>query len=84
MSYHPYSPRPSGQLWATEEGTRDARESEATHTQVPRASASSSVKSALRLDPSTSSLVFTSRKGDTVATNAEWVPVSTCSVDLAF
>jgi hypothetical protein len=34
MSYHHYSPAPLGGLWATEEGTCDARESEATRTQV--------------------------------------------------
>jgi hypothetical protein len=74
MSYHHYSPVPSGGLRASEEGTCDASESEATCTQIHRASASSSVESTLRSDPSTFISVFNSGKCDTVTTNAEWDP----------
>jgi hypothetical protein len=80
MSYHHYSPTPSGGLWATKEGTCDANESEAACTQIQRASSSSSVKSVLCPDQSTSSLVFNSRKCDTAATNVElepqWTPLA--------
>jgi hypothetical protein len=70
-SYHHYSHAPSRGLRADKEGTCDASESEAMRTHVQRASALSSVKSALRPDPSISSSVFSSRKCDTVATNTE-------------
>jgi hypothetical protein len=55
MSYHDYSPMPSGGLWETEEGTCNTSESEAARTRVQRASSSSTIKSVLRPDPSTSS-----------------------------
>jgi hypothetical protein len=70
-SYHHYSPKPSGGLRATEEGTYDASKSEAVRTRVQRASTSSSVRSALCLDCSTSSSVFNYEKYDSAATNAE-------------
>jgi hypothetical protein len=71
-SYHQQSPTPSGGLWAIEERTCSASGSESVRTWVQRASASSSVKSALHPDPSTCSLVYSSGKCDMVATNAEW------------
>jgi hypothetical protein len=74
MSNHHYSSTPLGGLWATEEGTCDVSESVAARTQIQRASASSSVKSTLFPNPSTSSSVFNSSKCDTGATNAEWDP----------
>jgi hypothetical protein len=83
MSYHYYSPLPSGGLWATKEGTCDTSESEATLTQIQRASASSYVKSALHLDPSTSSSVFNSRKCNMAATNVERDPQRTLLVTAA-
>jgi hypothetical protein len=70
MSYHHYSLTLSGRLLTTEEGTCDANKSESTRTQLQRAPASSSIKFALRLDPSTSS----SGKWDTTATSVEWDP----------
>jgi hypothetical protein len=81
MSYHHYSPTPSGGLQATEEGTCNASESEATDTRIQRASASSSVKSALRLDPSTSSSIFNFEKH---RMGPPMDPISGCSIDLAF
>jgi hypothetical protein len=57
-----------------EEGTYDASESKAACTRVQRTSTSSSVKSAMRPDLSTSSSVFNSQKCDTVATNVEHDP----------
>jgi hypothetical protein len=60
--YHHYSPAPSGELRATEEGTYDASKSEAMRTRVYRAPVSSSVRSTLRPDPSTSGFFFSSWK----------------------
>jgi hypothetical protein len=80
ISYHHYYPTPSGGLRATKEGTCDARESEAVRTRVQRASASSSVKSTLHPDPSTSSSVSNSGKCNTTATNVEWDPQWTPSM----
>jgi hypothetical protein len=74
MSYHHYYAAPSGGLQATEGGTCDASESEGTHTWIQWASASSSIKSVLHPDPSTSSSVFNYGKCDTGATNVERHP----------
>jgi hypothetical protein len=76
ISYHHYSTS-SGGSHATEEGMCDANDSEATHTQVQRASASSSIKPALCPELSTSRLVFSSGKCDTVATSTEQAPQRT-------
>jgi hypothetical protein len=70
VSYHHYSPVPSGELQETEKGTCDASEYEVVRTQVQRASASSSVRFVLCSDLSTSS----SGKYDTTATSAERDP----------
>jgi hypothetical protein len=53
-----YSPTPSGEPWATEQGTFYSSESEAALIQAQRASA----RFALRPDPSNPSLVFCSEK----------------------
>jgi hypothetical protein len=66
-----------GGLWALEEVTCDASESEAARTWIQMESAPCSVKSMLHLDPSTSSLVFSSRKCDTAVANGEWDPQQT-------
>jgi hypothetical protein len=49
-------------------------QSEAARTQVQRASASSSIRSALCPDPSTSKSVFSSEKCDMVAVDVEQDP----------
>jgi hypothetical protein len=82
-SYHQYSPTLSLGLQATEEGTCDASESEATCTQDHRASTSSSIIPALYLDLSTSISACSSRKCDTVATNAVQDPQQTPLADVA-
>jgi hypothetical protein len=56
--HHYYSPAPSGGPQATKEGTNGASKSEAVHTQVQRASSSSSVMSVLHPDPSSSNSDF--------------------------
>jgi hypothetical protein len=71
MSYHHYSPTLSGELRATKEGTCDTSESKATCTRVQRAPPSSSIKSVLRPDLSTSSSASSSGEFDTTASNAE-------------
>jgi hypothetical protein len=58
-------------------GTYDTSELEATCTQVQRAFASTSVRSALRPDLSSSISDLSSGKCDTVATNVEWDPQRT-------
>jgi hypothetical protein len=80
-SYHYYPlPMPSGGLRAIKEGAYNASKFEAARTWVQRASASSFVRSTLRPNPSTSRLVFSSGKCDTVATNAkrdpQWTPLA--------
>jgi hypothetical protein len=77
MSYHHYSPTPSGGLRTTEEGRCDASKSEDGRTQIQRASASSNVKFALCPNLSTASSVSDSRKCNTVATNKEQNPQHT-------
>jgi hypothetical protein len=86
MSYHHYPPTPLGGLRATEEGACDTSESEAVQTHVQRTPASFSIKSTLRPNPRSSSLASSSKKCDTIATNAEWEmgPVSSCDIDPAF
>jgi hypothetical protein len=82
-SYHHYSPVSSGGLQAIEEGTYDTSKSEAACTRVQRATALSSIRSALCPDPSTSRSVFNSGKCDTVVTNAEPDPQWTLLAEVA-
>jgi hypothetical protein len=74
MSYHHYYPTLSGRLWATDEGICNTSETEAMRTQVQSAPASSSIKSTLHLDLSTSSSTSTSGKCNTIATSIERDP----------
>jgi hypothetical protein len=77
-SYHRYySPAPLRAPRATKEGTYDTSEFEATRTRVQRSFASSSVRSALRLDPSNCGSGFSYGKCAMVATNIEWDPQRT-------
>jgi hypothetical protein len=77
-SYRCYSsPVLKGEPWATEEGTLDTSESEAALTWAQRTSASSSARFTLHLDPSSPSLVFSSRKCNKAATNVDQAPQQT-------
>jgi hypothetical protein len=69
-----YSLTMSGGLQMTEGATCDASESEAVRTWDQRTSASSFVRSALRLGPSSSRSDFSLGKWDKAATNANQVP----------
>jgi hypothetical protein len=77
-NYHHCSiPTPTGGSWATDKGVYDINESDAWRAWVQRASTSSCVRSALRPDPSSSSLVPNSGKCDRAATNIDRVPQRT-------
>jgi hypothetical protein len=75
VSYHRYYyPVPSGGMWATEGRTCDASEFEVARTRVHKASTSSSIRSTLHPDPSSSNLASSSEMCDKAVTNIDRVP----------
>jgi hypothetical protein len=74
---------PSGGLLGTDGRTYNASESEVRHAKIQRASTRSSIKTALHVDPSSSSSVSSSGKCDKAATSVDRVPQRTSVVAVA-